>query len=122
MFRPRPDSLAATIAVEVEGRTVFVPDGASAAAAVLVAGLSSIRDTAVGHNERAPYCMMGVCFDCLVVIDGEPNQQGCMVPVMNGMRIETQRGPRAVDAAPGSDTPPTGSVADTAGAVERAEP
>jgi hypothetical protein len=97
MFRPRPDSLAATIAVEVEGRTVFVPDGASAAAAVLVAGLSSIRDTAVGHNERAPYCMMGVCFECPAEIDGVPNRQSCMVTARPGMRIRRQRGRRSID-------------------------
>ncbi len=42
----------ATIAVEVEGRIVMVPPGASAAAAVLIAGLSSFRDTPVGHRER----------------------------------------------------------------------
>ena len=96
MFRPRPDSLATTIAVEVEGRTVQVPKGASAAAAVLVAGLPSIRDTPVGHNERAPYCMMGVCFDCLAEIDGVPNRQSCMVAARPGMRIRRQRGARAI--------------------------
>jgi D-hydroxyproline dehydrogenase subunit gamma len=94
MFRPRPDSPAATIAVEVEGRTVLVPAGASAAAAVLMAGLSSIRDTAVGHSERAPYCMMGICFDCLAEIDGVPNRQSCMVAARPGMRIRRQRGAR----------------------------
>ena len=56
-----------------------VPQGASAAAAVLLAGLPSIRDTPVGGGERAPYCMMGVCFDCLAEIDGVPNRQSCMV-------------------------------------------
>ena len=98
MFRPRPLSPAATIApriaVDVEGRIVQVPEGASAAAAVLVAGLASIRDTPVGHNERAPYCMMGVCFDCLAEIDGVPNRQSCMVGVQPGMRIRRQRGAR----------------------------
>jgi NADH dehydrogenase/NADH:ubiquinone oxidoreductase subunit G len=37
---------------------------------------------------------MGVCFDCLVTVDGSPNRQGCMTPVRDGMRIETQRGKR----------------------------
>jgi hypothetical protein len=94
MFRPRPDSATDTIAVEVEGRPVRVPVGASAAAAVLLAGLPSIRDTAVGGNERAPYCMMGVCFDCLAEIDGVPNRQSCMIAVRPGMRIRRQRGRR----------------------------
>ena len=83
--------------VEVEGRPIRVPQGASAAAAVLLAGLSSIRDTAIGGGERAPYCMMGVCFDCLAEIDGVPNRQSCMIAVRPGMRIRRQRGRRRLD-------------------------
>jgi hypothetical protein len=97
MFRPRPESPAATIAVEVEGRTILVPAGASAAAAVLMAGLSSIRETPVGASERGPYCMMGICFDCLAEIDGAPNRQSCMVAARPGMRIRRQRGARAIE-------------------------
>ena len=97
MFRLRPDAPPPTIAVEVEGRTIHVPQGASAAAAVLLAGLSSIRDTAIGGGERAPYCMMGVCFDCLAEIDGVPNRQSCMIAVRPGMRIRRQRGQRRLD-------------------------
>jgi succinate dehydrogenase/fumarate reductase-like Fe-S protein len=97
MFRLRPDAVSATVAVEVEGRTVQVPQGASAAAAVLLAGLSSIRDTAISGSERAPYCLMGVCFDCLAEIDGVPNRQSCMVAIRPGMRIRRQRGRRTLD-------------------------
>jgi D-hydroxyproline dehydrogenase subunit gamma len=97
MFRLRPDAAPVMVPVAVEGRTVHVPQGASAAAAVLLAGLPSIRDTAVGGGERAPYCMMGVCFDCLAEIDGIPNRQSCMVTVQPGMRIRRQRGRRILD-------------------------
>jgi sarcosine oxidase subunit alpha len=38
--------------------------------------------------------MMGVCFDCLVTVDGVGNRQGCLVAVRPGMRIEIQRGKR----------------------------
>ena len=98
MFRPRPDSRIPTVPVEVDGRTVLVPEGTSAAAAVLVAGLRFIRETAVSGSARAPYCMMGVCFDCLAEIDGEPNRQSCMVTVRPGMRIRRQRGARTIAA------------------------
>jgi hypothetical protein len=97
MFRPRPEGDPATIAVIVEGRTIFVPAGASAAAAVLVAGLRSIRETPVEGSERAPYCMMGVCFDCLAEIDGIPNRQSCMVEARPGMRIRRQIRARKVE-------------------------
>jgi hypothetical protein len=100
MFRPRPDGAEATIAVEVEGRIVHVPDGASTAAAVLVAGLPSLRDTPVRGSPRAPYCMMGVCFDCLAEIDGVPNRRSCMIPARPGMRVRRQEGARPLPSPP----------------------
>ena len=78
-----------------------VPQGASAASAVLLAGLAGARETAISGSGRAPYCMMGVCFDCLAEIDGVPNRQSCMVPARHGMRIRRQRGRRSIpDARP----------------------
>jgi D-hydroxyproline dehydrogenase subunit gamma len=101
MFRPRPESRSTTLAVVVEGRSVMVPEGASAAAAVLAAGFDSIRETPVEGGERAPYCMMGVCFDCLAEIDGVPNRQSCMVEVRPEMRINRQIRARRIDPAAG---------------------
>ena len=94
MFRTRPDARPAAVEVLVEGTPVMVPEGASAAAAVLIAGLDSIRETPVTGSPRLPLCMMGVCFDCLATIDGTPNRQACLVTVVEGMRIERQKGPR----------------------------
>jgi hypothetical protein len=94
MFIPRPEARPATVEVFVEGRPVLVPEGASAAAAVLLAGLPAIRETPVKGSPRLPYCMMGVCFDCLAEIDGVSNRQACMVAVTPGMRIAPQRGAR----------------------------
>lgn len=94
MFRARPDGRPATIAVEVEDRTVLVAEGASAAAAVLAAGLPSLRDSAISGSGRGPYCLIGVCFDCLAEIDGAANRQSCMVPARPGMKIRRQRGAR----------------------------
>ncbi|MBK1710972.1 2Fe-2S iron-sulfur cluster-binding protein [Marichromatium gracile] len=47
---------------------------------------------------RAPFCMMGVCFDCLAVIDGVPSTQSCLVTVQEGMQVERQYGRRSVTA------------------------
>jgi D-hydroxyproline dehydrogenase subunit gamma len=98
MFRKRPDTARATVPVTVEGRDIRVPEGASAAAAVLLAGLPSIRETGVSGKPRAPYCMMGVCFDCIAEIDGVANRQSCMVAVAPGMVIRRQHGKRTVVA------------------------
>ena len=93
MFRLRPDARA-TVRVSVDGREVAVPDGASAAAAVFAAGLPAIRETPVTGAKRLPYCMMGVCFDCLMEIDGVSNRQACLVPVAEGMRVRRQPQPK----------------------------
>jgi predicted molibdopterin-dependent oxidoreductase YjgC len=34
--------------------------------------------------------MMGICFDCLVEIDGVPNQRACQTLVQEGMRVKIQ--------------------------------
>jgi hypothetical protein len=100
MFRPRAEERRPTVVVTVEDRRIAVPVGASAAAAVLAAGFDSIRETA-GGGERMPYCMMGVCFDCLAEIDDVPNRQSCMVEVREGMRIFRQIGTRRIHPAAG---------------------
>lgn len=94
MYAQRPEARPATVEVLVDGQTIRVAEGASAAAAVLVAGMPALRSTPVGGAPRLPYCMMGVCFDCLAEIDGVPNRQACMVTVAPGMRIAPQRGAR----------------------------
>jgi predicted molibdopterin-dependent oxidoreductase YjgC len=40
--------------------------------------------------------MMGVCFECLVTINGIGNRQGCLIAVTDGMAVETQKGARAI--------------------------
>ena len=80
---------------------VLVPVGASAAAAVLAAGFDSIRETPVDERERGPYCMMGVCFDCLAEIDGVANRQSCMIEVRPGMQIIRQMRARMIDPKAG---------------------
>jgi predicted molibdopterin-dependent oxidoreductase YjgC len=80
--------------VSIDGERIAARAGDSVAAAMLAAGRTACRTTPVSGAPRAPYCMMGVCFDCLVTIDGVGNRQGCQVRVAEGMTIETQRGKR----------------------------
>jgi D-hydroxyproline dehydrogenase subunit gamma len=92
MFKTLPDAVSATVNVIVNGAPFRAPAGCTAAAAMLLADAMPTRTTPVSAAPRAPYCMMGVCFECLVEIDGVPNQQGCLVPVAEGMRINRQAG------------------------------
>lgn len=98
MFALLPDTPAERLTVIINGDTVGVPPGFTAAAAMLLHGTGATRTTAISGENRAPYCMMGVCFECLMEINGEPNQQGCLVIVTEGMRINTQHGKREVQA------------------------
>ena len=86
---------AAPVRIEFEGRVVVAHAGDSVAAALLADGERHFRTTPVGGTPRGPYCMMGICFECLVEIDGVANRQACMVEVRDGMRVKRQCG--AVD-------------------------
>ena len=83
-----------SVKLVIDGRTVEANENDTVAAAMLAAGLEHCRTTPVSGAPRAPYCMMGVCFDCLVVIDGVGNRQACLVRVREGMRVDVQRGKR----------------------------
>lgn len=95
MFRLMRDAApAAALNFTFDGRAMTGRAGDTVAAALLANGVSTCRETPVSGAPRAPYCLMGVCFDCLVVIDGVGNRQGCLVPLAEGMTIETQHGRR----------------------------
>ena len=96
MFKLLPELAAEPVAVGVtiDGRSYTARAGDSVAATLLAAGAVYCRTTPVSGEPRAPYCMMGVCFECLVTIDGVGSRQACLVPVHAGMAIETQIGKR----------------------------
>ena len=99
MFRRLPDAGAATVvAFSIDGRPATARQGDSVAAALLAAGIEACRSTPARGTPRGPYCLMGVCFECLVAIDGIGNRQACMVQVAPGMRVETQQGARDIAA------------------------
>jgi D-hydroxyproline dehydrogenase subunit gamma len=92
MFRRLLDAKDAPIRFTFDGRELSGRRGDTVASALLAAGVAACRTTPVSGAPRGPYCMMGVCFECLVAIDGAGNRQGCLVPLVEGMRIETQAG------------------------------
>lgn len=95
-FERLPMRASEMVTVFVEGKAVKVDCHDTAAAAVLMAGLVPSRTTPTKGSPRAPYCLMGVCFECLLDIDGASNQQGCMVKVRDGMQIRRQVGARDI--------------------------
>ena len=79
-------------AIHVDGQVVVAYEGESLAAALFATGRRFTRWTARTGEPRGYFCGMGVCQDCLVTADGTPNVRACMLPVRDGLRVETQRG------------------------------
>lgn len=96
MFRRSELDKRPQVQIFVDGLAVAARQGDTVSAALLASGCDARRSTAVSGAPRLPYCMMGVCFDCLVTIDGVGNRQGCLVPVAEGMQIEIQKGKREI--------------------------
>jgi predicted molibdopterin-dependent oxidoreductase YjgC len=83
------------VSVSLDGRAVTAYEGETVATVLFAEGLVAVRTTVAGEP-RGVFCGMGVCFDCLVVVDGVPNTRACMTPVRAGMRVQRQAG---LDAA-----------------------
>ena len=99
MFRPLTTSAARRIiSIIVDGRTVDACEGDTLAIALLNAGVVPFRRTPVSGEPRAPLCLMCVCFDCLVEVDGRQNVQSCMLEERTGMQVRLPAGARNVEA------------------------
>ncbi|RDJ27752.1 (2Fe-2S)-binding protein [Bosea caraganae] len=106
MFRRLPESDTATLRFKIDGRPATGRAGESVAAAMLAAGVVTCRTTPIGGQKRAPYCLMGVCFECLVTIDGIGNRQACLIPLTEGMDIRSQDGARDMAGEPVTEAAP----------------
>lgn len=91
MFRLIDNSAASLVEIGVDGQEVEVPAGVSLAAALFYLEAIPVRETLLSGSPRAPFCMMGVCFECLVEVDGIANQRACQVTVRPGMQVRRQR-------------------------------
>lgn len=73
-----------------DGGAIEAFPGETVAAAVLAAGIRILRRTEKEGRPRGLFCGMGVCFDCLVTVDGRPHLRACLVRVEAGMCVQTQ--------------------------------
>ena len=96
MFRPLHEVPAARCRIELDGQVVDAPRGANLAAWLLTREMGPYRAATVGGAPRAPYCLMGVCFECLVEIDGVRDRRACLIPIEDGMRVRRQTEPLGV--------------------------
>lgn len=89
IYSEQPDA-AQKVRVEFEGESFEVPSGVTVAAALLGHDEDHFCDSPADGDKRAPYCLMGVCFECLVEIDGLKNRQACLERVYEGMCVKRQ--------------------------------
>jgi len=75
------------VTVRVNGWPVSVPNGASVAVAVAIAG-QWCRKSVTGEP-RAALCAMGICYECRVVINGKPHCKSCQILCEPGMEVKT---------------------------------
>lgn len=75
-----------------DGREVGFRPGQTVGAALVRDGTLSWRRTRHAGRPRGLFCGIGVCFDCLVTVDGHPNQRACLVVARPGMAVTTQDG------------------------------
>lgn len=75
-----------------DGREVPFAEGQTIGAALAAAGVRAWRTTRFGGRPRGLFCGIGICFDCLLDVDGRPNQRACMVPARPGAVVNSQHG------------------------------
>ena len=90
MLRRLQKSQDRIVTIWFEESQVQAQEGESVAAALLIAGVKYLRNSQVSGKPRMPYCWMGVCYECLLEIDGEQNQQSCLITVKDGMHVRRQ--------------------------------
>lgn len=96
-MRRTPERLVAAdpepaFTLRIDEREVTALPGHTIAAALWRAGITSWRYTRQGGKPRGVFCGIGVCFDCLVTVNGRPNQRACLVPAQPGDVVRTQEG------------------------------
>lgn len=75
-----------------DDQTITAISGQSIGAALLAANQRTLRKTRFNNKDRGIFCGIGVCFDCLVVVDGVSNQRACLIEAKPGMKVKSQVG------------------------------
>ncbi len=78
------------ITITINGHPVEAYPGETIAVALLASGQRIFRRSTRLNSPRGFFCGMGICFDCLVTVDGVPNIRSCMTEVRPGCVVEVQ--------------------------------
>ncbi len=75
-----------------EGHAVIAYPGETVGAALTAAGIETFRLTRRYGRPRGLFCGIGICFDCLLVVNGSANQRACVTLAQPGIIVRMQRG------------------------------
>lgn len=78
------------VTIFCDDRLVEAYEGETVAAALLGSAQRTLRWSPRRRQPRGLFCVMGVCFECVMVVDGEPGTRTCMTLVRDGMRVESE--------------------------------
>ena len=87
-FGEKPPERQQLISFFVDGESIQAVPGDTIASALYAQGKRAWRVSRSGDH-RGLFCGIGLCFDCLVTVDGKPNQRACVTTVAQGMRVMT---------------------------------
>ncbi len=78
------------VAIDVDGERLEAYLGETVASALIAAGRRGFRRTERLGAPRGLYCGIGLCFDCLVWVEGVGRLRACQTPVAPGLRVRTR--------------------------------
>ena len=77
------------VKITVDGKALEAYEGETIAAALLSAGIHTLRRSPKKKEPRGVFCGIGICYECLVTVDGVHAVRACITPVADGMKIDT---------------------------------
>ncbi len=80
------------VSVRINGKKVDAYEGETVLALLTAQGILGLKKSR-NNQPRGMVCGMGVCYECLVTINGVPGQQACMTPVIQNMEILVDEDP-----------------------------
>lgn len=86
------EDMSQTVNITVDGKPIKAKKGEMILAALLAEGIIVNRYTQKRKEPRGLFCGIGLCTDCVMVVNGKPNVRTCVTPVEEGMIVETQQG------------------------------
>lgn len=91
------------VSINLDGHIYRGVRGQSVAGILLANGVPSWRTTSAGHEPRGVFCGIGICFDCLVNVDGQRDVRACLYRPHGGEGVHRQYDLLPTDSQDGED-------------------